>query len=133
MKRGLLSILSCLLCLFICADGEHGPSTMPERPHILISTDIGGTDPDDNQSMMHYLLYNNLFDCEGLISSPSYGDGRKKEILRMIGLYEKDLPKLKEYADGWPDPDYLRSITKQGRKGTALLLAANSLNEEILR
>lgn len=27
-----------------------------EKPRILISTDIGGTDPDDNQSMMHYLL-----------------------------------------------------------------------------
>lgn len=129
MKRSLLSILSCMLCLFICAEGEHGPSTMPERPRILISTDIGGTDPDDNQSMMHYLLYCNLFDCEGLISSPSYGDGRKEEILRMIGLYEKDLPKLKDYADGWPEPDYLRSITKQGRKGAAPLEGYSSATE----
>ncbi|MGN1262836.1 MAG: nucleoside hydrolase-like domain-containing protein, partial [Prevotella sp.] len=34
---------------------------VPERPRILISSDIGGTDPDDNQSMMHYLLYCNEF------------------------------------------------------------------------
>lgn len=38
-----------------------------EKPRIIITTDIGGTDPDDNQSMMHYLLYCNEFDCEGLV------------------------------------------------------------------
>ena len=90
-----------------------------EKYRILISTDIGGTDPDDNQSMMHYLLFSNEFDCEGLVSSPSYGDGNKSEILRMIDLYEKDLPVLKKHAKGWPKPKYLRSITKQGRHGAA--------------
>lgn len=92
-----------------------------ERPRILISTDIGGTDPDDNQSMAHFLMYCNEFDTEGLVSSPSYGSGNKKEILRMIDLYEKQLPQLKKHADGWADPDYLRSITKQGRAGAAPL------------
>ena len=90
-----------------------------EKPRILISTDIGGTDPDDNQSMTHLLMYSNLFNIEGLISSPSYGDGNKQEILRMIDLYKQDLPKLKKYASGFPDPDYLRSVTKQGRRGGA--------------
>ena len=33
---------------------------VPERPRILISTDIGGTDPDDNQSMTHLLMYSNV-------------------------------------------------------------------------
>ncbi len=102
-------------------NGEHGPSTLTERPRILITTDIGGTDPDDNQSMMHFLLYSNEFDCEGLISSPSYGDGSFKEIIRMIGLYEHDLPKLRQHAEGWPTADYLRSISKQGRHGAAPL------------
>ena len=32
-----------------------------EKPRILISTDIGGTDPDDNQSMAHFLMYNDEF------------------------------------------------------------------------
>ena len=36
----------------------------------------------------------------------------------MIDLYEQDLPKLKKHDTGWAEPDYLRSITKQGRKGT---------------
>ena len=91
----------------------------PPRPRVLISTDIGGSDPDDNQSMMHYLLFSNDINCEGLISSPSYGDGNLGEILRMIDLYEKDLPQLKRHSDSYPSPDYLRSIAKQGRKGGA--------------
>jgi len=63
-----------------------------KKPRILISTDIGGTDPDDNQSMTHFLMYSYLFNTEGLVSSPSYGKENKSKLLRMIDLYEKDLP-----------------------------------------
>ena len=92
---------------------------VPERPRILISTDIGGTDPDDNQSMAHLLMYSNEFDIEGLVSSPSYGKGSTQEIIRMIGLYEQELPIFQQHASNWPSPSYLRSITKQGRHGAA--------------
>lgn len=107
-----------------------------EKPRILITTDIGGTDPDDNQSMMHYLIYCNEFDCEGLVSSPSYGLGDKSEILRMIDLYEQDLPKLKQHNSEakipeafYPSPEYLRSITKQGRRGLAPLAGYSTPTE----
>lgn len=83
------------------------------KPRILISSDIGGTDPDDNQSMIHLLMYADLFDIEGLVSSP-YGLGRKSEFLKMIDLYEKDLPQLKKHAPELPNPDFLRSVCKQG-------------------
>jgi hypothetical protein len=36
----------------------------------------------------------------------------------MIDLYEKDLPKLKKHTKGYPSPEFLRSITKQGRHGS---------------
>lgn len=91
----------------------------PVKPRILISTDIGGTDPDDNQSMTHLLMYSERFAIEGLVSSPSYGNGSKEEILRMIDLYEKDLPALQKHQKGFATPEYLRSVTKQGRKGNA--------------
>lgn len=90
-----------------------------ERQRVLVSTDIGGTDPDDNQSMAHLLMYTDRFDLEGLVSSPSYGEGNKEEILRMIDLYEKDLPVLGKHISGLMSPDSLRAITKQGRKGAA--------------
>lgn len=87
------------------------------RPRVLVSSDIGGTDPDDNQSMAHLLMFSDFFRLEGLVSSPSYGNGTKGEIERMIGLYEKDYPALKEHAPNLATPDYLRSICKQGRHG----------------
>lgn len=83
------------------------------KPRILISSDIGGTDPDDNQSMIHLLMYADLFQIEGLVASP-YGNGRKTEFLDMIDLYEKDLSQLKAYAPNLPNPDSLREVVKQG-------------------
>jgi len=113
--------LRALIIFFIgigCVNA-FGQKPVPVKPRVLVSTDIGGTDPDDNQSMAHLLMYGDKFDIEGLVSSPSYGTGSKKEILRMIDLYEKDLPKLQKHAKGFPIPAYLRSITAQGKLGPA--------------
>ncbi|MFO7670362.1 MAG: DUF1593 domain-containing protein [Bacteroidales bacterium] len=83
------------------------------KPRILISSDIGGTDPDDFQSMIHLLMYADLFQIEGLVSSP-FEKGRKKDFLDMIDLYEQDLSRLRQHSKGFPDPDSLRSICMQG-------------------
>ncbi|MFW6370829.1 MAG: DUF1593 domain-containing protein [Bacteroidota bacterium] len=82
------------------------------RNRIIVSSDIGGNDPDDFQSLVHFLVYANEFDIEGLISSPPYA-GRKKHILEVIDAYEKDYDKLQEHGN-FPLPDSLRNITKQG-------------------
>lgn len=91
------------------------------KPRILVSTDIGGTDPDDNQSMTHLLMYSDMFDIEGIVSSPSYGDGSKEEILRMIDLYESDYEQLRRHNDSLAHPDDMRAVCKQGRRGRAPL------------
>lgn len=125
MLKKLLLLLT-LICSLHLSAGEKVVKSNP-RHRILISTDIGGTDPDDNQSMIHLLMYANEFDIEGLVSSPSFGEGSKEEILRMIDEYELDLPKLQRglkasgIADAYPSPDELRAITKQGRKSLAPL------------
>jgi|GEM_PF-1837992 len=84
-----------------------------ERHRAIVSTDIGGTDPDDFQSMVHLLVYADVLDIEGLISSP-FGEGRTRDILKVIDCYEADYKNLKTYSDKYPTPDALRSITKQG-------------------
>ena len=99
------------------------------KPRILISTDIGGTDPDDNQSMAHFLMYSDEFDTEGIVSSPSYGTGSKEEVLRMIDIYEQDLPRLQLHAPGLASPDSLRAVTKQGRRGAAPLCGYQTATE----
>ncbi|MBQ9476464.1 MAG: DUF1593 domain-containing protein [Bacteroidales bacterium] len=92
-----------------------------ERPRILVSTDIGGTDEDDNQSMLHLLMYSDRFDIEGLVSTASYGPGSKEEILRMIDLYEQDYPVLRSHSRDFPSPERLRDLTFQGVRGEAPL------------
>ena len=136
MRKTISTLLLAMLTISIGAKTETEPAPVSERPRILITTDIGGTDPDDNQSMMHYLLYCNEFDCEGLISSPSFGEGNKSEILRMIDIYEMDLPKLKLHNQEarapyalYPSPEYLRSITKQGRHGRVPLAGYSTPTE----
>lgn len=106
-----------ILSLFMLAIIATAQNTELFQPRLLISTDIGGTDPDDNQSMIHFLMYSNQFQVEGLVSSPSYGNGSKQEIFRMIDIYAKDYPQLLKHKSNFPTPDYLRSITKQGRRG----------------
>lgn len=118
-----------LLVLIIVSLRVSAQKPVPAHPRILISTDIGGTDPDDNQSMTHLLMYNEKFSIEGLISSPSYGKGSKNEILRMIDLYEKDLPKLKQHQKGFAEPSYLRSVTKQGKRGSAPYIGYSTATE----
>lgn len=83
------------------------------RPRVIVSTDIGGTDPDDFQSMVHFLVYADRVDVEGLISSP-YGPGRKEHILQVLALYERDFPNLKTYSAHYPTPAALRAMTKEG-------------------
>ncbi len=89
-----------------------------EKPRIIVSTDIGGTDPDDNQSMIHLMMYSDLFNIEGLISSP-FGKGRKKDLLTMIDLYEKDFQKLKKHYPKLKSPNELRAVCKQGETEAA--------------
>ena len=86
-----------------------------QRHRIIVSTDVGGTDPDDFQSMVHLLVYADCFDIEGLVSSP-YGPGRKEHILDVIDCYEKDYVNLSTYSDRYPTPDALRAITRQGNR-----------------
>ena len=88
-----------------------------QRPRVLVSTDIGGTDPDDFQSMVHLLLYADVLDIEGLIASP-YGKGRAADIHRVIDCYEQDLSQLRRHAD-YPEPAALRAVVKQGSEHLA--------------
>lgn len=63
--------------------------------------------------MVHLLVYADVLDIEGLISSP-FGEGIAKDILDVIDCYEEDWVNIKSYSDDYPTPAELRAITKQG-------------------
>ena len=104
-------ILACVLV--ICTTAIGAQLDDGQRPRVIVSTDIGGSDPDDFQSMVHYLVYADLFDTEGLISSPPQR-GRLRDILECIAAYEKDYVNLSTWSRNYPSPDALRQIARQG-------------------
>ena len=104
-------ILAC--ALVICTTALGAQLDADERPRVIVSTDIGGSDPDDFQSMVHYLVCADAFETKGLISSPPQG-GRVRDILECIAAYEKDYPNLRTWSRNYPSPDDLRRVARQG-------------------
>jgi Cellulose-binding Sde182, nucleoside hydrolase-like domain len=108
------SRIICLLCLAaLCMAVCQCPAEARDRPRVIVSTDIGGSDPDDFQSMVHYLVYADRFLTEGLISSPP-GKGRVKDITECLAAYKKDYPNLRTWSKHYPTSKALRAVVRQG-------------------
>jgi len=102
-------------------------SVPPTSRHRLIVLADMGNEPDEEQQMVHLLLYVNDIDVEGLIavtgkylrpeSKQEYRRTLHPELFRrLIDGYAKVLPNLKLHAQGWPEVDYLHSIVYEGQK-----------------
>lgn len=89
-----------------------------DKYRLIVTTDLGGTDPDDIQSMIHLLVCSNVIDIEGLISSQVWVDDPDKThyIRELVEHFGEVLPRLKMHAQGYPDLGYLRSIIQKGQE-----------------
>lgn len=87
------------------------------RQRLIVTTDLGGTDPDDIESMVHLLVCSDMVDIEGLISSQVWTDYPDKvdSIKKVVDRFCEVLPNLQRHSAGYPDADYLRSIVKRGQ------------------
>lgn len=106
-----------LFTFFLCVEYCSAQVNKSDKHRLIVSTDLGGTDPDDLQSMIHLLVSSNTLDIEGIISAQVWMDDPDKtdKIIQVINWYQEVLPNLKKQAAGYPEADYLRSITKQGQ------------------
>lgn len=78
----------------------------PKRPRVVVMTDIGG-DPDDEQSLVRFLLYANEFDIEGLITCTSNSQKytlQPQLIRERIEAYGKVRGRLMEHVAHLPAP-----------------------------
>jgi hypothetical protein len=94
-----------------------------EKPAIIVLTDIGG-DTDDEQSMVRFLLYSDMLDVKAICITSRLGHGQdiKPEIVyNQIEAYRSVYPNLLLHSDGYPEPDYLRSVVKYGQGDHASL------------
>ena len=109
-----------ILLLFVplLAQWALAQSLLPnEKNRVIVTTDLGGADPDDIQSMIHLLVCSNVYDIEGLISSQAWvtDPDRTGKVREVVECFGEVLPRLKKHDPGYPDLDYLRSIVKRGQ------------------
>ncbi|MCG5053133.1 MAG: DUF1593 domain-containing protein [Myxococcales bacterium] len=96
------------------------PEAPPERPRLIVTTDIGG-DPDDEQALVRLLVHANLFRIEGLIASAAGTPGEldrhvvhPASIHQQIDAYAQVFTQLSQHAPGFPKPAALHSVVKAG-------------------
>lgn len=112
MKRLLFVTLSALLCSCLLA-----------QTRMIVMSDIGGSDPDDTQSMVHLLVSLDRVELEGFISQHAwvpYGNGAVTLINQVIDAYEEVYPNLQVHSNKFPTASYLRSVVKVGQAEAAM-------------
>lgn len=92
----------------------------PEKPRLIVLTDIGG-DPDDQQSMIRLMTFSNEFEIEGLIASASGTPGELKRaavrpdlIREIVSAYGRVRANLAVHAAGYPAAEQLLAVIKSG-------------------
>jgi hypothetical protein len=135
VNRRLCARVVFAACLAVASLPPWGLADSPERLRLFIETDAGG-DPDDEQSLVRFLLYANEWDVEGIACTcPETRRGENLNpapnglaiVRRMLDAYAETWPRLKEHAD-FSEPDSLRRVTVDGTDtsdaAVALLMAA---------
>ena len=117
-------MLRCLIFLLVLS-----PSLLvaqEDRVRMIVETDAGG-DPDDEQSLVRFLVYTCEFDVEGIIANrPKARDGENKNPVRdglgivraMINAYGECYPNLVKHDARFPAPAQLLERTVPGYDDT---------------
>jgi hypothetical protein len=86
---------------------------------VIVLTDIAN-EPDDQMSMVRFLVYSNNYDVEGLVATTSTwmrSRVRPDVIRQVIDAYAEVQPNLLRHAPGFPAADVLRAVVVSGQTG----------------
>lgn len=89
------------------------------KVRVVVLTDIAN-EPDDQMSLVRFLVYANQFDVEGLVATTStwLRSGPRPDVIRaVVDAYATVRPNLALHADGFPDADALRQVVFAGQPG----------------
>jgi len=90
-----------------------------ERQRVVVMTDIAN-EPDDQMSMVRFLVYSNQFDIEGLIATTStwMKNRVRPDVLQtLVVAYNEVRPNLIRHEPGFPTADALRAVIASGQPG----------------
>ncbi len=113
MIRSLLQLIGCAAVLLT---SDVAPADEP-RPRVVVLTDIAN-EPDDEESLVRFLVYANEFDVEALIATTSTHlktKPREDLIRRQLDAYDQVRANLSKHALGYPSAEQLRAVTRTGQ------------------
>ena len=92
------------------------------RPRVIVLSDIGN-EPDDQMSLVRFLLYSNQFDVEGFVATTSTWQKKavRPDIMHaVIAAYGKVQDNLLRHGKGWRTAAELDRLVSAGQPGYGL-------------
>jgi Cellulose-binding Sde182, nucleoside hydrolase-like domain/Cellulose-binding protein Sde0182, C-terminal domain len=89
------------------------------KPRVIVMTDIAN-EPDDQMSLVRFLLYSNQLEVEGLIATTSVwmrARVRPDVIRSVLDAYAQVQPNLRLHHPDFPTADALRALVVSGQPG----------------
>ncbi|MFN0127407.1 MAG: nucleoside hydrolase-like domain-containing protein [Verrucomicrobiales bacterium] len=111
---------ACVIVVQAPPSADAAEDAAPKR-RLIVETDAGG-DPDDEQSLVRFLLYANEWDIEGILCSrleTLRGENHNPEptglaiVQRLLRAYAEVHPRLIQHG-AFPPPEALQSRTVEG-------------------
>jgi len=102
--------------LFVFLFASVCPASGAEKPRVFVLTDIKN-EPDDEMSMVRFLVYANNFDIEGLAATTSVHQQNTVapwRINEIVEAYTKVRDNLEKHEPGFPTGGYLKSRITEG-------------------
>jgi hypothetical protein len=121
-------VLGAALCGWTAAviTAAQAPATLATRPdpyaekqRVVVMTDIAN-EPDDQMSLVRFLVYANHFDVEGLVATTSTWMKQtiRPDVIRtVIGAYSEVQPRLLRHQPGFPTAESLTAVIAAGQPG----------------
>jgi hypothetical protein len=119
-----VTLATCLTLSYL--DAQRAPHPLAsrvdpyvEKQRVVVMTDIAN-EPDDQMSMVRFLVYSNHFDVEGLIATTSTwmrNTVRPDVIHTLIDAYHQVRPRLLQHQAGFPSAESLKGVVTAGQPG----------------
>jgi len=116
------------------------PAETPSRIRLIVETDAGG-DPDDEQSLVRFLLYTNEWDVEGIIANREHardGENLNSErtglgvVRALVRAYGEVHANLVKHDPRFPSPAQLleRTVSGYGEAGDGVKLVLEAVDRD---
>ena len=112
--------IATLLVMFLFIASVDAQSYV--KPKVIVTTDMGA-DPDDEQSMVRFMVQANEFDVLGIITSTgcwrtNQSTANMNNYMNpLLDAYENAYNNLKTHSNDFPTPAHMRSVSVLGNDG----------------